>query len=493
MRPALAAAAVLVLAACPEQNASNPPPLARLYFPTGVVHADVPGTADGVLFVASANTDQRFESGMVSAIDLDKVGLPKFGAAVGAGGPVQLTDLHTTAQSVVEVSSFTGEMAALATHDGGVRLYVPSRSEGMHFQAVDATLPATAAGSTSLQCHTAAGKSDRDCGTKAPSLTPREFEFSSTGLPRAPAPFSVAVRQRGCAADTDCGDSGRCGQGLCRYADDGEPLADVWVTHLAIADSPTGTFNSAGATTQTNFHTYLVHLASRSPTVDASNFLDMGAAAGATSCVAAGSRWVYATGRYQVSATAGDLLRLIDPSGATILSSGIESVWQVLEGRGLALSSDESRVFIAGRSPDSLVVASVAGASGGSPSVRLEKAVMVPAGPNAVTVLPRPGHADLVAVASTSAGTVVLYDDDVGSIVAQLSGVGLQPFNIAADLQGAGARLYVTAFGDGRVAVIDIPDLQRPQEARLVAHLGEQQLCLTATLGGAVTCDGGVK
>ena len=34
-------------------------------------------------------------------------------------------------------------------------------------------------------------------------------------------------------------------------------------------------------------------------------------------------------------------------------------------------------------------------------------------------------------------------------------------------------------FGDGRISVIDVPELDRPQGARLVAHLGEQQLCLT--------------
>jgi hypothetical protein len=37
----------------------------------------------------------------------------------------------------------------------------------------------------------------------------------------------------------------------------------------------------------------------------------------------------------------------------------------------------------------------------------------------------------------------------------------------------------VSNFADGRVAVVDVPDLSAPQVARVVAHLGKQQLCLT--------------
>ena len=46
-------------------------------------------------------------------------------------------------------------------------------------------------------------------------------------------------------------------------------------------------------------------------------------------------------------------------------------------------------------------------------------------------------------------------------------------------MRGNAARVFVSNFGDGRISVIDLPDLGRPQGARLVAHLGPQQLCLT--------------
>jgi hypothetical protein len=78
----------------------------------------------------------------------------------------------------------------------------------------------------------------------------------------------------------------------------------------------------------------------------------------------------------------------------------------------------------------------------------------------------------------------------VGELVAHVPAVGIQPFGVAVDRRGSGARLYLSNFGDGRVAVVDIPDLARPQDARLVAHLGQSQLCLTRstqTAGCGVT------
>lgn len=486
MRP-FAATVFLTLAACPAGQTPNPQPLGRFYFPTGVAHVDSPGSPEGVLFVANANFDKRFESGTVMAIDLAKVGLPPLGAPVGSTGPVQVGELRASVAGVVEVSSFTGELAVLRLGADRVRLFVPSRSEGMHLQAIDATLAASATTSTALVCHTPEGRDDRDCATNAPSLVPREFEFSATGLPRAPAPYGVAVRVRACAADADCGGGNVCAAGQCRYTAPDEPLADVFVTHLSLADSPTG--SCALVSTCVNYHAYLARLASRNPTVTENTFFDLGLGANASNSVVAGSRWLYLTGRYNGNTSSENLLRMIDPSGV-IYRSSLELAYRVSDARGVALSSDEKRVFIAGRAPDSLVVASIADPLASVPRVQIERALPLPAGPNEMVVIPRPGRGDLVAVVSISAGTLVIYDDDVGAIVALVPGLGLQPYGVTFGLLGAGARLFVSNFGDGRVAVVDIADLARPDEARVVAHLGAQQLCLTQSQS-AVACDGG--
>ncbi|MGV3620136.1 MAG: hypothetical protein ACO1OB_04935, partial [Archangium sp.] len=58
------------------------------------------------------------------------------------------------------------------------------------------------------------------------------------------------------------------------------------------------------------------------------------------------------------------------------------------------------------------------------------------------------------------------------------NGIGSQPAYIAVDNRGTSARLYVSNFLDGRIAIVDIPDLARPQSARLVGHIGRQQGCL---------------
>ncbi len=124
------------------------------------------------------------------------------------------------------------------------------------------------------------------------------------------------------------------------------------------------------------------------------------------------------------------------------------------------------------------------------PSIDVERVISMPNGANQVLVIPRPGRSDLVAITCIEAGALVLYDDDVGDIAALIPGVGAQPFGVAVQPIGAGARLFVSNFSDGRIAVIDVVDLARPHEARLVAHLGQSQQCLTGSKTGTpIACD----
>jgi DNA-binding beta-propeller fold protein YncE len=116
------------------------------------------------------------------------------------------------------------------------------------------------------------------------------------------------------------------------------------------------------------------------------------------------------------------------------------------------------------------------------PGLTVVEAVPLPDGATDVTVIPRtstaggPPRGDLVAVTCSGAGVVAIFDEEVGQVVAQVSGVGVQPAELAVDQRGNAARLYSTNFGDGRIAVIDIPNLDNPQDARLVAHLGTIQV-----------------
>lgn len=480
MRTIAAIALALVASGCPTTGAYTGPPINQLYYPTGIVHVDRPGNPHGLLFVANANFDKRFATGSVVGFDLNSiVGMPPFGAFDPDAGPPQLTALNIQAQAVVQVSSFAGEMAGLETRDGGLRLFVPSRSEGNHFQAIDVTIgpdhqPVL---SCVLPPGAPAGASLTDCPATAPSLT--TFEFNEGGLPRAPAPYGVSVRARSCANDADCGTARTCEGGTCR-ATNGEIFGDVWVTHLTQADSPLASGK--------NFQAFAVRMDSDSLALAESNYVWLGP--GATSSVVQGQRWAYLSGRYNSSTQSVNLVRLAekrkvtDSTGAVVLqdvvvSAGLESSYRVGEARGLALSHDEGRLYLLGRAPDTLIVVNVNDPTGDMPTLDVVRAVPLPEGANEIRTIPRSGRSDLVVVTCTGQGVLVVYDDDVGDLVAQVQGVGLQSFGLAYALRPPGARLFVTNFSDGRVALIDIPDLDRPQEARIAGYLGAQQLCLT--------------
>jgi hypothetical protein len=468
MRTLVALGFLVVLSGCPGTGAYTGPPSGQLYYPTGIVHVDRPGNPHGVLLVANANFDKRFATGSVVGFDLNRIsGLPPFGAYDPDAGPPQLTALGIGADAVVQVSSFAGEMAAIETRDGGVRLYVPTRSEGNQLHAIDVAIGAD--DQPTLTCvlppDADPEASLTDCAATAPSLT--EFEFEPGGIPRAPAPFGVAVRARSCLNVSDCGAGRSCDNGVCRDAK-GDAFGDVWVTHLTQADSPLASGKDARG--------YAVHLETDKLDVPSAGYFNIGP--GSTSSVAIGKRYSYFSGRYNSTAGAANLVRLVERTGV-VWSTGLEYSYRVAEARGLALSSDEKRLYLVGRAPDTLVVINIDDSSPLGPSLKVVRAVPLPEGSNELRVIPRPGRSDLVAVTCSGGGVVVLYDDDVGDLVAQVQGVGLQTFGLAVAMRPPGARLFATNFSDGRVAIIDIPDLNRPQEARIAAHLGVQQLCLT--------------
>lgn len=497
MRPIAPLCLLLLLAACPLGTNANPPPAGQFYYPTGLVHVDSPQSTDGVLFVANSNWDKRWEAGSIMALNLGHLGnggLPPFGQAVPETGPKQialLTDAEggqVAEDAIVEVQPFSGYMAAMDVGGGVTRLFVPSRSENMRVQAVDYQALQSADEVPRLSCATPEGRTARDCGSNAPSLDNATVESSATGIPRAPAPYGVAVGPRACAVAADCALNDRgdtCEAGFCTTTGlkgNRERVGDVYFTHVIQADSP---YASA-----TNLRGYLVHLDSSTMSVayDDATFINLGN--GASDSVAVGRRWSYVSGRYTLPQA--NLLRLVDNHG-NVFTTGLEATYRVLDSRGVALSSDERRLYVATRSPDSLLVVSIDSPVAPVPSLHIARGVPLLEGPNAVVTIPRPGRSDLVAVTCTGAGAVALYDDDLGNIATLVPGVGLQPFALAVDRRGVGARLFVSDFGDGRIAVIDVPDLGRPQDARLVAHLGVQQLCITRADQGLSVCDGGVK
>ncbi len=466
--------ALLAMAGCAPQIAGRPPPAGSFYFPSGIwfqhfVTAD--GSLGDYLYVANANYDKRYDSGSLAVVKLSTVpGLPAIGAGVSPSGPVQLENLGPDFAHVY-IQSFAGEMAAYVRQPGDpIRLFVPTRAEGDLLEIVDAL-------GSSLTC--------LNGGTNCldPTLSLTTMETRGSGKPRAPEPIGVAVMSNAQCASP----AGPC---------DGEVL----VTHLKAADSPPKSNRS--------LETYLVRLTASRPQIDTSlppdgSFVSLGfvsAGAPITSSVAFGSRFAYLSSRYLTSS--GTMVfaldrRKLNQTYPPLYNAFLELTYQTLESRGLAIGKDETRLYVAGRSPDSLVVARIIDSTGDVPLLRVARGVSLPDGPNQVKVIPRqqrdgrmevalppctglPGCAprgDLVLVTSSTAGVLSIYDDDAGRLVAQINGVGSQPFGIAVQPVGALARVFVSNFGDGRIAVIDV-DVARPERTMLVAHLGKAQTCL---------------
>ena len=452
----------LAVAACTSAAPPNPPPHGEFYYPTGIAHAPSDAGPDGILYVASFNLDKRYDNGSVLAVNLANVvrdadaglfGLPALGD--DAGGELQISDLGIADAGAVLIQSFAGEMGLYPMADR-VRLFVPARAEGDYLHVIDAF------GDT-LICYGDDG-SDRNCEDTAVSLTslspPGDAGITQIdSKPRAPQPYGVGISAAG----------------------------QVYVTHLGPADDPV----NSGLLDDS----YLVIMDAGTPAnpVNQSNFVSLalqGYYAGNGSSVAIGQRFAYVSARF-VSPTP-SLIRLYDTWSPSVTGVGLEQSFGALEARGLALSEDESHLYLATRSPDALLVFAISEPTS-PPSIsvpvnvpgyiRVQETQMIPLpqGPSSVRVISRKslGRGDLVVIACQAADAVVIYDQDLASIVKTFPSVGFQPFDVAVDNRGTGARFYVSAFAESRILVFDMPDLTQPEGTTLAARLGTADTCFT--------------
>jgi hypothetical protein len=180
---------------------------------------------------------------------------------------------------------------------------------------------------------------------------------------------------------------------------------------------------------------------------------------------------------------------VIDRQSNLIAFPQLQLVWASLDARGLQLlrRPQGDRLYLAADNPATLLIVDLVAPNLAylAPSFSLVRAVPLPEGPNDVQLLPRPGRAPLVVVSCSVDGSLAFYDDDLGQIAALVPGVGAVPFAIAIDRRTDWARLYVSNFGDGRIAVVDVPLTPQASDGRLaprlVAHIGTKQFCLVAT------------
>jgi len=451
---ALSGALSLGLVSC-AQTVTRPPPADRFYFPTGIAHVDVPGRTEGTLYVASANADRCYETGSIRALSLDALPqpLPPLGAPVPASGPAVIEDLgNPDPQSQRSIETFAGQLATWPLPSGGHRLVIPTRAEGSLLQIVDATGPA----GTTLTCVPASadGAAPENCAEDALSLDAVPEGSESSDVPRAPAPIGVAI------------------------APDGQ----TFITHIEMADDPWGS--------RTNERGYVVRMNAADPKLVAADFLQI--PRGGTQSVAIGQRYAFVSARELGRGLDAVIAVPRDPEDKVLHAFPLQLQYAVTALRGIALSEDERTLYVVGRSvddillggnPDVLLVASVAGPRSAAPVVRVTRVVPLPTAPAAIQRISRAGGSDLVLIVAQGSGSLAIYDEGIGQLVAEVKGLGVQPSQLAVDLRAGTvdgnsveqARVYVSNFGDGRVAVVDLPDLARPEDARVVAYLGRRQ------------------
>lgn len=443
--------AALPLVGCVE-IVPRTPPSDRFYYPMGLAHVDVAGAEEGVLYVASANGDRCYDNGALRAVNLDAlpVGLPPLGAPVGPTGPVQLEDLGADSpEGQVQIGTFAGEMAVWPRPDGSHRIVVPSRVEGGLLNVVDAT-------GTSLTCAPASSADGgRDCTPTALALETAQEELGRPGNQLAQGPYGVAI------------------------ADDG----DMFVTHVG--------YYLANVGGQQRWVTRVVRMDAANPSVTEESFRDV--LSGGTQSVAMGSRYAFVSARLVISNAPNVVIAFPrDPEDERVLTFSFSAQLNVESARGIALSRDQTRLFLITRSPDELfggnpdqlLVMAVEGADTNAPTLSIIRQVPLPALPSSIRLIERAGRTPLVLMTMQGSGSLGIYDDAVGQLVNEVIGLGLQPSQLTVDRRettdGSGAvveqaRVYISNFGDGRVAVVDLPDLSRPDDARLVAHLGQRQ------------------
>ncbi|HYG69593.1 MAG TPA: hypothetical protein VD838_18100, partial [Anaeromyxobacteraceae bacterium] len=165
--------------------------------------------------------------------------------------------------------------------------------------------------------------------------------------------------------------------------------------------------------------------------------------------------------------------------------------------RGMALSSDRSRLYVTIDQYDSVLAAysgsiSIQGAVLlaldittnvlGQVSLRPARAVPLGGGLGHVAVVPRPGKRDLLVLPDTTGHKVHVYDDEVGGFVTSFGRDALgrpifrEPFAVASQARGDGGwRVWVASFHDGTLTAIEFDDPNLPGAARIGKRIGNSE------------------
>lgn len=474
----LCALALLSAAACNDHAISAGPPLDRFYFPTGLaIRHEPPGCTAGTagcrtqLLVVSSNFDLGYDvaaGGSLISADVDQ-------ALAQAALPGAPSPLPVPVLGAIRIGSFGGELAiadaeTCPTWSGTAQALVASRSQ-MQLYRVDVD-----------------AQGGLTCGDDCVVPLPAQFA-DAYGVTVACGTFPASAG----AAPTP--------QALAFVSYLRAVAAEGWLSRIdLLAKDPAGRRTS--------------------PMVD----VDMGVAPTGTAAFDAGTATapaarLYVTGRFSQSSyytpspagyTPLRWLELAAPAVAAV-SVNVFSVIRGADLRGIALSSDRTRAYVALRFYDpavatvygmisiydlagALAVVDLAALSGPVPTLRILQIVPLDRGASEVRVIARPGRRDLVAVTSSDDSSVSLFDDDVGEIArtfticdptvepsapacdAGSAVMGANPFGLAVEpLASGSARLYVGSFDRGWINLLQIDPTHPEAEPSLWIRIGPER------------------
>ena len=424
----LASASLLGLVACHETTQYQPPPLDRFFFPTGMVlrHVDPNGNPCGggfggvpgcqtQLFVASADADLSYDpatGGTVLGVDVGAtVALTNAGSPIGS--PVWLGSGAGGLRGV-RIGSYAGELAVLdaescPTFQQGqqAQLLVTSRAQNELYR-VDITSP-----NGEISCGHGAG------GTCDSAHTVAVSNFGNTSSLTAGDSYGVSVV---CADLPDP---------LLGSSPGPQQLA--FLTYLRVANGEGG----------------LGILDLLNAPLGPPSWEDLGVSIAESTVFDPISTRLFVTEMFGAVAVAPlRWLTLATPS-VGYLAVNMENYVRGAEVRGVALSTDRTRLYLALRIYDpvaasqigarpttdtagALVVVDASAAALDPSELRILNVVPLERGSSQVKIVPRPvsaGLRDLVAVLSEEDESLVLYDDETGAI-ANVYGVCQSPPNL---------------------------------------------------------------
>ncbi len=502
-----------------------PPTLDRMHFPMGLA-VDVPYSPDGggrahwIYVNGNSNFDLAADAGVVMAVNLDGYGPPGTGlvppalaAAITAdagnwdGTPITFPDFADAGTvdpqtGFVFVDSLGGELRLAPTSAGGERLLVASRYQNrLAFIDVDGD------GGT-LDCFGAAGR-DCDQDVSSPPLVITASNGASQILDAyaISQPVQAGLHGGGLGGpEVLIGNLRNLPTGLANLFGFGSGYGGSYgYGSTAAGYSPYSTYPGYGINEVVE--SYVVRQSVDDPDCRIAEPIGPMPAAGVAAVPATDGIFAVATGRFAGQAPADvRVLTLgppscparpaakgqvaVDPAQPPNFNVDLSAILKGYDGRALALSSSGDRVFALSISPDALVVLRIDGTSDGSLLIHPSSVAPVPTGPTELAVIPRTDRngrpiGDLVAITCPGSNVLAFYDDEVGAVVAALPAVGDEPFAVVTAPRtlgngpGAvplpGVRLFVTAFGSGQIAVVDVPDLVDATSAKTIAFLGTRE------------------